>query len=320
MDTNHLLAELEQMQLITSETGTQLQIYERSKPVSLFFFLRGMLYLGITALTTGAGILIYQHIDTLGHTLLMVALGLLTAGGFAYAFRKGKPFSPGRVEHTEGAVDTAVLLGSLLFLALEAYAQYQFTLFGTRYGLAVFLPALLFLYIAYRFDHQGVLSLGLTALASWVGLTATPNEILVSNDFSQPWVIYTALLFGIVVVGISYLLEKLGIKKHFSYTYLLVGGTLYLCACLGGLFTLDSWQLLFGLLLGLGCYVFYQKARQDESLLFLLISVLFGYTGITYLLFHNIPLEIGVAMGSLYFLLSAAGVVWFFLNFKKLIH
>lgn len=320
MNTTRLLAELEQKQLITSEMSKQLRDYERHKPVSLFVFLRGMLYLGITAFTTGAGILIYQHIDTLGHTLLMVALGLLTVGCFAYAFQKGKPFSHGRVEHPESTVDMAVLLGSLLFLALEAYAQYQFTLFGTRYGLAVFLPALLFLYLAYRFDHQGVLSLGLTALASWVGLTATPNELLVSNDFTQTPVIYTALLFGVSVVGISYLLERQGIKKHFTYTYLLVGGTLYLCACLGGLFTLDRWQLLFGLLLGLGCFVFYQKARLDESLLFLLISVVFGYTGFTYLLFNNIPGSLGVVLGSLYFMLSAAGVVWFFLNFKKLMH
>ncbi|GAB3172065.1 DUF2157 domain-containing protein [Telluribacter humicola] len=319
MNIQQLLSELEQKQHIESGQKQLLSQYEQQKPVSLFGFLRMLLYVSLSAFVTGAGVLIYQNIDTLGHTVLMALLAMLTAACFVYVFKKGESFSFGKVVHSSSFVEVVLLLGCLLFLALEGYAQYQYGLFGTRYGLAVFLPALFFLFLAYRFDHQGVLSLGLTALASWVGLTATPDQVLVKNDFSDPAVIQTALAFGLLVVALSWLLEKRGIKRHFSYTYLLVAGTLYLVACLGGMFTMDAWQAVFALLLGIGCWYFFQNAREESSLLFLLISVLFGYIGFTYLLFTNLPAEIGVFLGSLYFMLSAGGVIWFFLNFKKLL-
>jgi hypothetical protein len=319
MNTEKLLYELEQKRLIDPDQRQRVADFERQKPVSLFVYLRTLLYVSLSAFMAGAGVLIYQHIDTLGHTVLMALLALLTTVCFGYVFKKAEPFSPEKVVHTAPFVEVVLLLGCLLFLALEGYAQYQYALFGSRYGLAVFLPALLFLFLAYRFDHQGVLSLGLTALASWVGLTATPNQLLDKNDFSDPAVIQTAIIFGLVVVGISWLLEKRGLKKHFTYTYLLAVGTLYLVACLGGMFTLDAWQAVFGLLLGIGCWHFFQNAREESSLLFLLISVVFGYIGFTYLLFNNLPVEIGVFLGSLYFMLSAGGVIWFFLNFKKLL-
>ncbi len=320
MHISTLLAELAQKNLIDPDQKLKLEQFERQKPISLFAFLRTLLYLSITAFITGSGVLIYQNIDTLGHTILISLLALVTVACFWFVFKKGNPYSPQKVEHTEAYLDLVLLLGCLLFLALEGYAQYQFGIFGSRYGLAVIIPAVFFLFLAYRFDHQGVLSMALTALASWVGLTAAPTEILAKNDFSDPTIIRSAILFGIVVVGIGWLLEKRLIKKHFTYTYLLVAGTLYLVACLGGMFTMDTWQLGFGVLLGIGCWYFYKNAREEESLLFLLISVLFGYIGLTYLIFNNLSLDIGAFLGTFYFLASAALVVWFFLNFKKLIH
>jgi hypothetical protein len=212
-----------------------------------------------------------------------------------------------------------LLLGCLLFLVVEGYAQYQFQVFGTRYGVATLLPALLFLFLAYRFDHQGVLSLGLSSLASWIGLTVTPNELLVKNDFTDISVLITALVFGGTVTLLSKILAIRNIKSHFNYTYLLIAGTLFLAASTAGMITFDSWKFVFSILSGVGCWYFYVNARLGESLLFLLIGLVFGYITVTYLLFSQLSLEFGAFFGSLYFLLSAAGVVWFLLNFKKLL-
>ena len=320
MKIRFLLDELEQKELIDPQQRVVVEAYETSKPVSLFVFLRTLLYVSISAFIGGLGVLIYQNIDTIGHSVLIGLIALATAACFVYVFRKGGTFSPEKVEQAAPYFDVVLLLGCLLFLALEGYVQYQYALFGTRYGLALFIPAVFFFFLAYRYDHQGVLSLAITALASWVGLSATPSELLVKNDFSDPEVIRNATIFGAIVLAGSWFLKRQGIKPHFNYTYILLAGTLYLSACLGGMFNQERWELVFGVLLGVGCWYFYKNAIEEKSLLFLLSSVVFAYVGITYLLFSNWFEPIMEILGSLYFLATAAGVVWFFLTYKKILN
>ncbi len=314
-----LLDELQQKQLIEPAQRVSLEQYETNKPVSLFGYLRTLLYLSISAFIGGIGVLIYQNIDTVGHSILIALLALVTLGCFVFVFRKGTPYRPEKVIQPEHYFDIVLLLGCLLFLALEGYVQYQYELFGTRYGVAVIIPTIFFFYLAHRYDHQGVLSLAITALASWVGLTATPSQLLVKNDFSDPDVIRASIIFGVVVLLASWVLKRRGIKSHFTYTYVLLAGTLYMAACTGGMFTQDSWQLLFGILLGIGCWYFLISAQDENSLLLLLLSVIFGYIGFTYLLFNTMNNGFIEFVGSLYFMVSAAGVIWFFVSYKKIL-
>jgi Predicted membrane protein (DUF2157) len=318
MTTLNLLKEWETRELVSPEERATLDSYEQTRPVSLYAFLRTLLYAGVTLFTTGAGLLIYLHIDTIGHNVLIVLLALLTLACFYYAFRHRHPFSTQPVNHEAKFADLALLLGCVLFLSLEGYAQYQYNLFGTRYGLATIIPAFLFLFLAYRFDHRGVLSMGLTALASWVGLTVTPTELLTGNDFTKPPVIYTALLLGAALVGLAWFLNGRDIKKHFTFTYYLLGGNLFLIAALAGMVTLNN-QLLFAIPLLAASYFFYLQARFQQSFLFLLMAVMYGYFGVTYLIFNNISEEIGIFLGMAYFCATAGGVIWFFLNYKKLL-
>ncbi len=319
MNKSLLLDELEQKGLLESERRVLIEEYEKHKPVSLFVFLRTLLYVSISAFVGGVGVLIYQDIDTIGHSVLIGLIALATAGSFFYVFKNGAGYRPEKVEQSAPYFDVVLLLGCLLFLALEGYLQYQYELFGTRYGLAVIIPAIYFFFLAYRFDHQGVLSLAITALASWVGLTATPSKLLVENDFSDPEVIRNAIIFGVALLLGSWLLKRQGIKAHFTYTYILLAGTLYLLACLGGMFNQERWELAFGLLLGIGCWYFYKNALEEKSLIFLLLSTIFAYIGITYLLFNHLFEGLMEALSSLYFLATAAGVVWFFLTYKKIL-
>jgi hypothetical protein len=314
-----LLDELEQHHLIDAGQKQRLADYEQHKPVVLSAPLNTLLFASLSAFMAGAGALVYLHIDTIGHTVLMILLALLTAACFAYAFYKGQPYSSLKVLQPAPYFDLILLLGCLLFVLLEGYVQYQFAVFGTRYGLAVFIPAALFMALAYRFDHQGVLSLGLTGLASWVGLTITSSQLLIKNDFSDPAVIYTAIGFGLVVVAGGWYVQQLRVKSHFFYTYLLLAGTLYLVACSAGVVTINEWNLAFGVLLGVGCWVFLLQARQEASLIFLLISVSFSYFGFTYLLFAYLPLEVQVYLFTLYSFVTMLGIVYFFLNYKKIL-
>jgi len=56
--------------------------YERRRPFSLFAELRTALYLGVTLLSTGLGLLMYENLDTLGHQVVVAIIAVLTAGCF----------------------------------------------------------------------------------------------------------------------------------------------------------------------------------------------------------------------------------------------
>ncbi len=314
-----ILAEWQQHDFVTAEQQLQLENHERNRPVSLYILLRTLLYAGILLFTSGAGVLIYKNIDTIGHDALIVALALLTGVCFYYTYRHSAPFSKGIVETESKFADFVLLTGATLFLSLEGYVQWRYHLFGTRYGLATFIPAVVFLFCAYRFDHRGVLSMGLTALASWVGLTVTPLEVMSANDFSSVTIINTAVIFGIAVVGISVLLEHRGIKKHFTFTYLLLAGNLLFVGALAGLFTSAYWYA-YATVIAASAWYFFRYAQQTQSFLFLLMAIVYSYIAFTYLLFKWMDdAAVWLTLGSLYFVLSAAGVVFFILNYKKLL-
>ncbi|MCU0340446.1 MAG: DUF2157 domain-containing protein [Spirosomaceae bacterium] len=312
------LRQWEEQQIVTPQQHQQLHDYERQRPVSLYWLLRTLLSVGLLAFTTGAGMLIYEHIDTIGHEVLIAVLAVLTAACFYYTYRYSAPFSTQLTQNEGKFADIALLLGCTLFLSLEGYVQWRYAVFGTRYGLATVIPAVLFLFCAYRFDHRGVLSMGLTALASWVGLTVAPLELFASNDFSDPSLIYTAVIFSLAVLGLSVFLEKQHIKPHFSFTYFLLVGNLLFVSALAGLFT-DAYWYIFALLVLGAAWFFFRHAQRTQSFVFLLMAVVYSYICLTYLAFKILPEESLIFLVPFYFMASAGGVVWFIISYKKLL-
>ncbi|MES2734444.1 MAG: DUF2157 domain-containing protein [Bacteroidota bacterium] len=301
---------------ITSEQYAFFTQYEANKPLSLSWELKTVLYLGVLLFSSGAGLLIYQNIDTIGHQAIIALIGVVTFTCFYYAYRNQPSFSITQVQPTSAFAGYILLLGCLTFLTLEGYLQFQYNIFGTRYGLVTFLPAVLFFLLAYYFDHRGVLSLALTALASWVGVSVTPLDILENNDFSEPTFIYMALALGAGLVATGWYLGSQNIKKHFTFTYLNFAANLLFIATLAGLFIIDAQWPLFAFLLAGLCYGFLTYARRSASFWFMLIAVIYGYIGLTYLIFRSDTVnEFSFAM--LYFILSCGGVIYFFLNYKK---
>lgn len=196
-------------------------------------------------------------------------------------------------------------------------------MFGNRYGLVTLLPALLFLPLAYRFDHRGILSMALTALISWVGVTVRPLELYFkTNFFNQPTVL-SAIGLGLLLIAVAIVLERKRVKPHFTYTYLTVAGNLLMVALLGGLFNFDEARLLYALMLAVACVAFDQYARRgrrlqsadaaDGSFLFLLMSTVYGYIGITYLFFHYVRPESDDAY-YWYFILTGIALVYYLMS------
>ena len=111
--------------------------------------MRALLYLGTTLLAGGLGVLIYQHIDSIGHGVIIAVVAGLIAACLGYAARHRAAFTWGIAPKKSVGADYLLILGCLLFVVLEGYVQYQYHIFGNRYGLATAVPALVFLPLAY---------------------------------------------------------------------------------------------------------------------------------------------------------------------------
>lgn len=308
------LLNLKDAGLISDQQFEAIVSWQQNKPFSLHWELRTVLYLGILLLTGGLGIIIYQNIDTIGHTAIILLIGLACASCFYYCFKNRLPYSNQQVKHASPWFDYILLLGCLLFLALEGYLQYQYQLFGTRYGLATLIPAILFFYLAYTFDHAGVLSLGITALASFAGISASPGMLL-NNQFSEFPLIYTGLALSVLLIGAAFYFKLKNIKRHFTFTWYNFGFNMLFICLLAGCFTL-SYPLLYFLLLLLAGFLLTRFAIKEKSFYFLLMTVIYCYIGITWGVFQLGAIDI---LGLYYFVGSCVGVIYFFINYKKIL-
>ncbi|TVT37669.1 DUF2157 domain-containing protein [Hymenobacter setariae] len=328
-----LLADLEAEGLLPPTQADVIRADERTRPFSLHYELRALLYLGITLLVGGLGVLVYQHLDSIGHGVIIGVIILAMASSFAYAARHRAPFTWGEAPRTSIAADYLLLLSCLLFLVLEGYLQAQYALFGTRYGLAAAVPTVLFFYLAYRFDHRGVLSMAITALAAWVGVNVAPLALFTSGfpaqELSAP-----GLLLGLGLLGAGLASELLRRKPHFVYTYMLLGSNVALLAAMVRLFDdLDhgnDWQALLVALLVLGiCTVLVWYARRTQSYVFLLLAAGYGYvaftTGLVIVAKAILTDIVGwqdaiFSLAVLYFPMSLIGLVLLLVNIKKILH
>src|SRR6478609_10411738 len=212
--------ELFDKSIITEEQFNKIDLITSGKIVSVFYELRSLLYLGVMLFTAGAGILIYQNIGELGHIAAIIALCVLTLVCFWYAIKEGAEYSNGPIKAPTPYYDYVLLLGCLLFISVQGYLQFQFGILDDNLGWSTLITAALFFYFAYRFDHVGVLSLAITALASFWSINVSPQKWHSGDFFSGSNLYNTAIIFSIVVGGIAFFLDHREIKKHFTFTYL----------------------------------------------------------------------------------------------------
>jgi hypothetical protein len=311
-----VLNELVNQRIIPPDQRTQIAEFEQTKPFSLHWELRSVLYIGILLLSSGLGLLVYDNFDQIGHGALLTAMAIGCGGSFLFAWRYRPDWTFDQTKSRSTFGDYALLLACLLFLTLEGYAQYAYNVFGERYGLVTLLPAALFLPIAYRFDHRGVLGMGLTALISWVGITVRPLDLYVKTNFFDQSTVFSAIVLALLLIGGALVLEQRRIKPHFTETHLTIAGNLLMIALLGGLFNFEGLRLWFALGLLGACVVFDQLARRRKLFLFLLMSSVYGYIGVTFLVFHYLLNGFlgGSGLDYWYFILTGSVLVSYLLR------
>ncbi len=308
--------------LITEDEFEKIQLQEQ-EPVSVHWDLRTLLYLGIVLLTTASGILVYKNIDTIGHDIIIIAIAILCTGCFWYSFKNAKGYSNKKITSSNIWFDYILLMGCLLLLTFVGYLQFEYEIFGNRWGLATFIPMVLLFIAAYYFDHLGVLSLAIVNLAAWVGISVAPLQMLKENDFDNARLIYSGIVLGTLLVAVSFLSAIKNIKAHFYFTYKNFGCHILLISLLAAMFYFEKYYLIWFLLLSVACFLFFKNAIKENSFYFLVITILYAYIGLSYvfmrLLFRENSADDSIYIATIYFILSGIGLIWLFIHYNKII-
>ncbi len=308
--------------LLSDSSYEKIKNRSGSNLFSLHWDIRTLLYLGVLLLSGGLGVLIYKNIDTIGHQAILFFIALVSASAFFYCVKTKLPFSASKVESPNVYFDYILLLGCLTFVSFIAYLQFQYNVFGTRYGLATFFPMLVLFFSAYFFDHLGVLSLAITNLAAWIGITVTPSSLLRANDFNSDTIIYTSLFLGAFIIALAFFSKWKKIKPHFEFTYANFGAHILFIACLAAMFHFDNLYFIwFLLLIGLASF-FYTRSMKDKSFYFLLITTLYSYISISYVVIQLLESLGGSGLGPIYlglfyFIASGIGLVFFLISSNR---
>ncbi|MBS1558209.1 MAG: DUF2157 domain-containing protein [Bacteroidetes bacterium] len=311
-DTLH---ELRTKGLLDASQFEKIETVYSKKIFSVFYELRTILYLGVLLFSSGIGLLIYKNIGQIGHYVSLFLLCMTTLGCFYYVFKKRLVYSNETVKQPTPYYDYVVLLGCLLFISGLGYAQFLFGFLNESIQEITLITSVFFFFMAYRFDHAGVLSLGITALASFWGLRVSPQQWSSSELISHANLKVAALIFGMTVSLIAVLLDKKKIKTHFTFTYLNFTCLIYFTGAMAGVFS-SSENNLFILATYLGCAGAVYLAFLKKSFLFLLYAFVMGYIVTTYFI-TDLILRSSVVLWFFYLIASCVSFVWFIIRYKN---
>lgn len=311
---NQNLSEHQEQPDTPTVTQAQMKAFSGQRLFSLHWELKVLLYLGVLLLSTGLGVLVYENIDTIGHQAILAFIAIISAACFVYCYKQSAPFSWNKVESPNPFFDYALLLGCLTFISFIGYLQFAYTAFGTKYGLATAIPLVVLFFSTYYFDHVGVLSLAITNLAAWLGISVTPMRILVDNDFESYRLILTGMGLGIFLIVVAIVSAKKQLKAHFAFTYKNFGAHIMFISCIAALlvdFEAKLPMLWFLVLSGFAAYMFI-TAFKEKAFYFLLITLLYEYLGLCIIVVRGF-IEIGEFYAPIIFIIISAIFLCYYL-------
>jgi hypothetical protein len=303
-----ILARLEQWKergILSPEQHTVLAGLSRGEPFSVFLELNILLYAGILAFVAGLGWTITTWSEQLGDVLVLAVLSAIFAACFWYCFSRAPAWSVAETPSPSLVFDYVLYLGSLTWSLELAYVEKRFHVLSGKWDLYLLVTAGLFFFLAYRFDNRFVLSLALTSLAGWFGLTIShwPSRLGAIQDAEYR---QYAILYGLLVGGAGAMLQRRGLKPHFFGAYLNIAANVLFWALLSGVFQREGYAVwLLALLAAGGGSLAWGLARRQFS--FVTYAAVYGYVGISSILIRD--MNSSSAVLSYFFVTGVAMVV-----------
>lgn len=298
-----ILARLErwkQQEKISPEQCAHLSGLASRQPLSIFLELNVLLYAGVMALVAGIGWTVSTWSKQIGDVIVVSVLFAIFAACFWYCFSRAPAWSPREIPAPTAIFDYVLYLGSLVWSLELAYVENRFHLLSGQWDLYLLATAVFFFFLAYRFDNRFVLSLGLSSLAGWFGLTISRWQVREDAAYRQ----YALLYCAAVAIG-GLLFQRRGLKSHFFGTYLNIVANVLFWAVLSGVFERQGYGLWCVLLLVVcGASLAWGLGRRQFA--FVAYCAIYGYVGLSSLVLRNVSGDTSI-MG--YFVVSGVAML-----------
>jgi hypothetical protein len=279
-----IFARLEQWKgqgAISPEQYAHLASLCRGEPFSLFFELNVLLYAGVLAFVAGLGWTVTTWSHQLGDVLVLIILSAILAVSFWYCFSRATAWSSTETPAPTAIFDYVLYLSSLVWCIELAYLEDRFHVLSGQWDLYLLATAAFFFFLAYRFDNRFVLSLSLSSLAGWFGLTISHWPSVQDAAYRQ-----YALLYCLVVAVSGVLLQHYGLKPHFLGTYLNIVANVLFWAVLSVVFEREGYGLWFFVLL-IACGASLAWGLVRRQFVFVAYAAVYGYVGVSSLLLRG---------------------------------
>lgn len=248
----------------------------RGELASLANAIRGLLWVGVLALTTGVGLLFKEQIANLGPVSIASLVAAAALAALVWVHRRAAPFSTGATPSPHIALDYILVLGALLAAGDLAYIESRFSPLGASWAYHLLIVSLGYAALAFRFDSRSLFTLALTTFAAWRGVAAMSVGRALFGFFGDTATVrLNTLLCGLAFVVLGRGLIRLDIKKHFEPV----------AAHLGWFLVLQSigWGIEHGaqrlILIGVGALLAWSAWKGGRFALFV-FGVLAAYIGL----------------------------------------
>ena len=266
---------------ISLEQHAHLASLSRGEPISLFLELNVLLYAGVLAFVAGLGWTVTTWSQQLGGILVLTILSIILAACFWYCFSRAPAFSSAETPAPSPVFDYVLYLGSLVWCVELAYLENRFHVLSGQWDLFLLATAGFFFFLAYRFDNRFVLSLALSSLAGWFGLTISHWPSHQDAAYRQ-----YALLYCLLVGVGGVLLQHRGLKPHFFGTYLNIVANVFFWALLSGVFERHDYGWWFlALLVACGASLAWGLTRRQFA--FVAYAAVYGYVEVSAVLVRD---------------------------------
>ncbi len=269
------LDELYKRKLISNEQFSSVKAWKSLGIFSLHHEILFLLYLSVLLFTTGVGIAIYDNIDSIGHMAILATILLMTVASFYFAFRHFPGYSKLEAKFESPVYDYLVLLGTLLSCIFITYLQVQYEVFGSSFSISALGCAMVAFAAAYYFDNKSALSIGITALAAFIGITVTPKAVIENSVYTDPAQTYFGILLAAALISWVQYSEKITLKRHFSFLFLTFALHLIGICCIKGMFE-EVWAI-YIIINAAATYFFYRKSYELKAVSMFVFTLVYAY-------------------------------------------
>ena len=282
--------------VLSPEQHTLLAGLSRGEPFSVFVELNILLYAGVLAFIAGLGWTVVTWSKQMGDVLVLASLSAMLIASLWYCFSRAAAWSPAETPSPSLLFDYVLYLGSLVWSVELSYIETRFHLLSGQWDLYLLSTAGLFFLLAYRFDNRFVLSLALSALAGYFGLTISHLPRQQDAAYRQYAIVYSVL---IAAAGVA--CERRRLKPHFFGTYLNIAANVLFWAVLSGVFQSEGYGIWLVCLLA-ACAASLAWGLKRRQFSFIAYAAIYGYVGVSAVLLRtSVPvfgyfLMTGVAM------------------------